>query len=617
MNFYAAFGRTLASRPIAALGALYWYLTGRKVRGRNRVRISLAQSPNAYPIWIKTIEKREDAIADAPSAIASWDYKPKFSVILHFPAAWGQRECEALVAMLHGQIYDNWELIIVPAAHASSVVVPGDPSVWISEESASSGMDALRIATRQAQGEWLLPISPESRLPSDSLYRFAEALQHHRDVNLLFGDNDWIGPEGRRQKPWFKPQWNSELVLAQDYISQAMACSRSATVHALPALSAGDRAAGYTLGLAIGWSAPERVHHVPHIVNHLVHGDPANGPTDRLHVVQAHLDQIEEAGAQVTAGPFGTVRVKWPLPEPRPLVSIIIPTRDKVSLLRACVSSLLARTTYRPFEILIVDNGSQQGASLAYLRDLEKHPDIRVLQDARTYNFSQLNNVAAAEAHGAYLCLLNNDTEITDGAWLDEMMRYAARPGIGAVGARLLYADGSIQHAGVVVGIGDAAGHAHRFLPANESGYFARTHVAHNVSAVTAACLVVAKEKFLAVGGFDENDLAIAFSDVDLCLKLDQAGWASVYVPGATLVHHESKSRGSDISAKHIERFRRELSVLQERWNTCHYSDPLHHQHLDRAAESYLIRVIDNKQDARTSMVTPRSGRRDQSSIAR
>jgi GT2 family glycosyltransferase len=189
------------------------------------------------------------------------------------------------------------------------------------------------------------------------------------------------------------------------------------------------------------------------------------------------------------------------------------------------------------------------------------------------------------------LCLLNDDTEVIGDDWLTELMRYAVRPEVGAVGAKLLYDDGSIQHAGVVIGLGEAAGHAHRYLRGDQPGYFHRPHVAHFASAVTAACLVVKAEKFHAVGGFDEQGLAIAFNDVDLCLKLEAAGWRNVYQPRAVLVHHESRSRGKDFAPQHLERYQRELAVLQDRWKTRDYHDPLHHPLLDRSSEAYILRL--------------------------
>ena len=273
------------------------------------------------------------------------------------------------------------------------------------------------------------------------------------------------------------------------------------------------------------------------------------------------------------------------------MVSIIIPTRDKVELLRPCIESVLAKTNYGPFEVLIVDNDSVEERTRAFLAGFASHPQIRVLPYAGAYNFSAINNFAVRESTGPYICFLNNDTEVVEKEWLTEMMRQAIRPLIGAVGAKLLYTDGTIQHAGVVVGMGDAAGHAHRNLPNKESGYFSQVHAAQFVTAVTGACLLVHKQKFLGVHGFDEEGLAVAYNDVDLCLKLERAGWRNVYVPHAVLIHHESKSRGKDHSPGQIDRYRRELKVFQERWGTETYNDPLLNPNLERSSETFVIRL--------------------------
>jgi GT2 family glycosyltransferase len=260
-------------------------------------------------------------------------------------------------------------------------------------------------------------------------------------------------------------------------------------------------------------------------------------------------------------------------------------------LLRTCVRGVLDNTRYRPFEIIIVDNGSRDPETLSFLKRVSANPRVRVLDYDQPFNFSAINNFAARNARGSYLCLLNNDIEIIDEGWLIALMRQAVRPEVGAAGAKLLYEDGTIQHAGVVIGLGQAAGHAHRYQRNDEPGYFARPHVAHCASAVTAACLVVAKAKFDAVGGLDETNFAVAFNDVDLCLKLERAGWHNIYVPQAVAIHHESKSRGRDFLPANIDRYMGELAVLQDRWATPGYSDPLHHPHLDKGAETYVIQV--------------------------
>jgi GT2 family glycosyltransferase len=298
-------------------------------------------------------------------------------------------------------------------------------------------------------------------------------------------------------------------------------------------------------------------------------------------------------GAKCEAGSFGTVKVEWPLPTDLPMVTVIVPTRDKVELLRPCIESVLSKTDYPNFEILVIDNGSVDARTREYFEEVTKDARVRILQYPAPYNFSAMNNCGVDHARGSYVCLLNNDTEVVEIAWLTEMMRFAVRADVGAVGAKLLYPDLSIQHAGVVIGIGGAAGHAHRSLPTGKPGYFRQPHVSQFVSAVTGACLLVEKRKFLAVGGLDEDELPVAFNDVDLCLKLQSAGWQNVYVPHAVLLHHESKTRESDISRKNIARFRREVSVLQDRWQTQTYQDPWHNPNLDRATENFIVRLLD------------------------
>jgi GT2 family glycosyltransferase len=375
------------------------------------------------------------------------------------------------------------------------------------------------------------------------------------------------------------------MFFADDYLSAAIAIDASLARQVMAGTESEGRSLSALL-LGVTDAANGAIIHVPHVLCHVEARADDRVQSARAEVVERHLCPL---GATCALGPFGTVKVLWPLPAELPLVSIIIPTRDKVELLRACVDSLLGATLYRPFEILIVDNGSSAAETLDYLSEIAAHPAIRVLRYDEPYNYSAINNFAARAAAGSYLCLLNNDTEVVEPDWLTEMIRYAVRPDVGAVGAKLLYGDGSIQHAGVIVGIGEAAGHAHRFAPANQPGYFRQPHVAQFVSAVTAACLVVEKGKFEAVGGLDEKDLAIAYNDVDLCLKLEAAGWRNVYVPHAVLLHHESKSRGSDVSPEHVDRYMRELRIFQERWGTKTYDDPLHNPNLDRYSETFVI----------------------------
>lgn len=551
MNFWELFFRVLPYKPAQALAAAYWQITRRRVRARNRLRVASGDLPFAYAVWIGNHESPRKLANSAGTIINGWAWRPRFTVMLHDGSGSSVQELERSMRSIDEQIY------------RCSTVIAGttDP---IAEAAATDS-------------DFLVPLRVGDVLSNSALFWLTEAIQRNRDAAILYGDQDELDPSGNRARPWFKPRWNREMFLAQDYISSAMAVDMD--------LVRGARAARYVSEIVIESSFADRpIVHVPHILCHVANATDDCGR--RLTAVSAKLKPV---GASCSEGPFGTVKVEWPLPAKLPLVTLIVPTKDKIELLRPCVESVLDRTDYDPFEILIVDNASVEKRTADYLAAIGQNPRVRVMPYPGAFNFSAINNAAAREARGSFLCLLNNDTEMVNREWLTELMRYAVRDEIGAAGAKLLYEDGTIQHAGVVVGIGEAAGHAHRFLPAKEPGYFRQPHVAQYVSAVTAACLVVEKRKFETVGGLDEVDLAVAFNDVDFCLKLEKAGWRNVYVPHAVLIHHESKSRGDDISPLNVDRYRRELKILQERWGTKTYDDPLHNPNLDRYSETYVF----------------------------
>lgn len=554
MTFWEHFLRLLIRKPKPALAALYWHLTRRKVRARNRLRVASVNLPFAYAVWIGNNEDSCQLVRTSNQTIDGWDWRPRFAVLLHDTTDEAQELLYRSISSVERQIYPRWTLIHEPLA-------------YLTNETAAATADFVV----------LLRIGDE--LSEAALFRLAEALQGDPDAAILYGDEDQVDERGRRCRPWFKPRWNEEMFLAQDYLSAGAAIKL-----ALAKGAAKSSRSISELLLTATAQAKGLIVHVPHILCRVAHRPDEQ--IDRLPVVDRRVQAI---GGSCVPGPFGTIKVQWPLPDALPVVSIIVPTKDKLSLLQACVESVLEQTEYQDFEILIVDNASVETRTAEYLAAITKNPKVRVLTYDGAYNFSAINNFAVQETLGTYLCLLNNDTEVVSVEWLTEMMRYATRSDIGAVGAKLLYEDGTIQHAGVVVGIGEAAGHAHRFLPADQPGYFRQPHVAQFVSAVTAACLVVEKRKFDAVGGLDEAGLAVAFNDVDLCLKLEAAGWRNVYVPHAVLVHHESKSRGKDISPENIDRYRRELSVLQKRWGTKTYNDPLHNPNLDRYSETFVF----------------------------
>lgn len=271
------------------------------------------------------------------------------------------------------------------------------------------------------------------------------------------------------------------------------------------------------------------------------------------------------------------------------MVSIVIPTRDAVSLLRQCVNSVLAKTTYPHFEVVVVDNGSRDPVALEYLSDIARWPQVRVLRYDQPFNYSAINNFAVAQVSGEVLCLLNNDTEVISPDWLEEMVGHLCQEKVGVVGAKLYYPDGRVQHGGDVVGPGGCANHLHQFIARDDPGYCHRAVVAQELSAVTAACMVTWRALYQRLGGLDEKHLPVAFNDVDYCLRVRQAGHKVVWTPHAELYHHESVSRGKDISPRRLKVARREVAYMRRRWRREMQYDPFYNPNFSYMRPDFVL----------------------------
>ena len=409
-------------------------------------------------------------------------------------------------------------------------------------------------------GPWVMPLVAGDRIApgTASAYRGAMVETAARtEVRLFYADDDLLDAAGRRHAPHFKPDWNAELFRHFDYLSGA--CILQAAREDLEVLGrAGDWMSRLTARVK-GEGRPVHLHQVLH---------------HRRSRFQPRIPAVPELAER-----------EWPS------VTVIVPTRNRMDLLRTCLEGIAA-TDYPDMEVIVVDNDSDDPQTLAFLAALDPSR-YRVLRHRGAFNYSAINNRAAREAKGHLLCLLNNDIEMITPSWLKVMAIQAQREDVGAVGARLLYPDGRIQHAGVVlgVGIGEGAAHAHRFLRPEEEGYFRRHMVPQFVSAVTAACLVVERERFFFAGGFDEKNFPVAFNDVDLCLRLNRRGWQSLYEPRAMLIHHESVSRGRDRDSVGAVRFAKELAALKKLWGTDKRADPFHHPQLSRMSEHFVVRL--------------------------
>lgn len=418
----------------------------------------------------------------------------------------------------------------------------------------NSDLTAAAAAIDWSAEPWLLPVAAGDRLAPGAAAAYRAAMSDPA-IHVIFADDEAFDRFDRRTAPHFKPDWNSELFQHFDYLTGSCIIKADRSALAAAASHPGWAAALVAAGVAHGGAA------------HL-----------RRMLHQRRQRPQPPAAAQPVAAAANL-----------PPLSIIIPTRNRVDLLRTCLDGV-AKTDYPDLEVIVMDNDSDDPATLAYLA-AQDPVRVRVLRHPGAFNYSTINNRAAAEARGRLLCLLNNDIEVMSPDWLKIMATQALRDNVGAVGAQLLYPDGRIQHAGVVIGVGNAAGHAHRFLRPQAEGYFRRHALPQFVAAVTAACLVVDRDRFLAVGGLDERNFAVAFNDVDLCLRLNERGWQSLYEPRAVLIHHESVSRGHDKDPVGAARFARELAALKRIWKTDQIVDRFHHPHLSRAAEQFTVAI--------------------------
>lgn len=512
----------------------------------------------------------------------------------------------AAIDSVRAQLYPDWQLCIADdasrAPHVRKLLermAREDGRIEICFRQTNGHIaEASNSALSLARGEYVLLLDHDDELEEHALYMFAEEILGHPDADIVYSDEDKLDVQGRPYEPFFKPEWSPDLFTAQNYLSH-LSGFRAELVRKLGGFRSGfDGSQDYDLCLrCIPLTSPERIRHIPHVLYHwrAIVGSTAALPAAKRYAESAAQRALQEfmdarhPGAKVEVGKIATTyRVRWPLPDPAPLVTLVIPTRDGRALLQQCIESL-KKTSYRPFEILVVDNQSRDPDTLRYLDELVERGTARVLGYDHPFNFSAINNFAVQQARGSLVALLNNDIEVMTPEWLTEMVSQAIRPEVGAVGAKLYYPDGSLQHAGVITGIGGVAGHSHKYLFGDAAGYFARVQLQQDLSAVTGACLVIRRDVYLQVGGLDEKNLPIAFNDVDFGLRLCEAGYRNVWTPYAELIHHESKSRGAEDTPEKQARFKSEIVYMKARWGSRLVEDPYYSPNLTLDTENFAL----------------------------
>ena len=503
---------------------------------------------------------------------------------------------------VRSQIYERWELCIADDASTDASVARllkqyalADSRIKVTFREGNGHIAACsNSALELTTGEWVALLDQDDLLSEYALAVVAATIGEHPEAGLIYSDEDKIDLSGARCCPFFKPDWNPELLLGQNYISH-LGIYRHALLREIGGFREGyEGSQDYDLALrCVEKLGPNEIKHIPRILYHwrMAEGSAAAAAEAKSYAPEAarraltdHLRRTKIAGA-VVACPENRewYRVVYDLRPPFPLVSVIIPTRNQLALLQRCVMTVREKTNYTPIEIVIVDNGSTDPETHAFLRDLAQAPSVQILTDPGEFNFSRLINRGVRVARGEILALVNNDIETEKSSWLREMVSHAIRPEVGAVGARLWYPDGTLQHAGVVLGLHGVASHAFQRFPAQPVSPMNRTFVlSQNYSAVTAACMVLRKTIFDDLGGFDEN-LPNNFNDVEFCLRLRARGWQVIWTPYADLIHHESASRGRDFGSAEHAQLLRETAYMYEKWGEQLQCDPFYSPNLSHS----------------------------------
>jgi O-antigen biosynthesis protein len=462
--------------------------------------------------------------------------------------------------------------------HLSVVLSPNDTRSIAELEGQVPGRVQVFRSLAESTGEVVIPLEPGVVLARDALAVIVCSLAKNPEADILYTDDDQIDGPGKRSHPSFKPVWSPELIRARNVLRGLVALRRTV----IPSGFGGtlDPAERYALILACAYRLPaRRIRRIPMVLASL-HQPATEDLSAEQSVVAEHLARL---GVQARVEPglaSGLRRIRYLLPNPPPRVSIIVPTRNAHRLVKTCVHSIRRFTAYPNYEIVLVDNGSDDPRALACFQELAAEGLVRLLRDPQPFNYPAINNDAVRKVASELICLLNNDIEVIDADWLEEMVSLAIQPDVGAVGAKLLYRNGTIQHGGLLLGFFGDGDHAYRGVPQDAAGYDRQLLVRREISAVTGACLVVRRAVYEEVGGLDAAHFPVGFNDVDFCLKLRALGLRNLWTPHARLLHHESATRGRDLTPLQRARAEGELAALRARWGGELLEDPYHSPNL-------------------------------------
>jgi len=534
-------------------------------------------------------------------------YEPKISIVV---PVWNtpKRFLIDMIKSVLSQTYSNWELCIADGASKEGYIkevleeyAKKDNKIKIKYLTENKGIagnsnEALSLAT----GEYVALLDHDDILAPFALFEIVKAINENKNADFIYSDEDKISEDGTtRLDPRFKPDWSPDTLRSYNYITHLSVIKKELLNEVGWFREGYDGSQDYDLILRCTEKA-NKIVHIPKILYHwrMTQNSTAQNQNSKLYAYDAakkalkdHLDRIGQKG-KVNDGPFlGSYKIEYDMTD-NYKVSIIIPNKDHKEDLERCINSILTKSTYKNYEIIIVENHSKEEKTFEYYNYIKnRYENIILLEWKDAFNYSAVNNFAAKYAKGDILLFLNNDTEVINENWLEEMIQYVQRKDVGAVGAKLYYPDDTIQHAGIIIGLFGVSGHSHKYFPKYSFGYFGRLVIVQNLSAVTGACLMMRKDVFSEVEGFDER-YPLAASDVDICLKAREKGYLVVWTPYAELYHFESKSRGCVDTPEKLESYRKEIELFKKKWGYIFNSgDPYYNPNLTLEKEDFSIRI--------------------------
>ena len=571
-----------------------------------RAKIEKLRNQASYPNWLARNEVLD--IEAMTQEIATFHYQPKISIampVYNVEEKW-LRLC---IDSILNQVYTNWELCMADDAST-------DPNVKkilteyqqlderirvVFREQNGHISEATNSALAIATGEFVALLDNDDELAINAFYEVVKVLNENPELDLIYSDEDKIDMDGNRSDPAFKPDWSPDLLLGTNYISHLGVYRRSILEEIGGFRKGYEGSQDYDLVLRLTEkTTKERIKHIPKVLYYwrMLPTSTAVDQGSKGYAFEAGLRAVQDAlvrrginGHATHGAANGLYDVYYDIKSDK-LVSIIIPTKNGYKDVQRCVSSIIEKTTYQNYEIIMADNGSTDPKMHELYAEFEQQLPGRFFVESIDipFNFSTINNRAVKKAHGEYLLFLNNDTEVITENWLTLMVSFAQQERIGCVGAKLLYPNNTVQHAGVILGLGGVAGHGHYGYPHGDLGYFGRLAINVNYSAVTAACLLMKKADFDAVGGFEEA-FTVAFNDVDLCLKVQALGRDNVWLHEAELYHFESQTRGYDDKGKKKKRFEQEKVMMEEKWGPLIENDPFYNPNLTRDIPNFSLRI--------------------------